>query len=85
MAENRNDTRYRLTDTGLRENEIARLKLEKDVAQFLKNGGKVQQIPYGATALNPVGPSPAFVINRDQAQAIKQHWKEESYANTKKK
>jgi hypothetical protein len=85
MAENRNDTRYRLTDTGLRENEIARLKLEKDIEAFKKAGGEIKQIPYGATALNPLGPTPAFVINREQAQVIKQHWKEDGYANKKKK
>jgi hypothetical protein len=62
MADNRNDTRYRLTDTGLRENEIVRLKLEKHMEDFFKRGGKIKHIPIGATAKNPLGQH-NFVIN----------------------
>lgn len=70
----RNDERYRLTDTGHREqSEELRKELEQQVAAFIAKGGKITEVPSGQILYRDL----PFKIKTEKAKA-KQQWKEES-------
>ena len=73
----RDEVHYRFTDTSKREqSEALRKEIEKHTQEFLKRGGKIQQIPIGPIYDQDV----PFTISPASAQQTKQQWKENRVA-----
>ena len=69
----RNEVHYRLTDTSKREqSEALRKEIAQQTKEFLKRGGKIQEIPIGPIYDQDV----PFTISPASAQQTKQQWKE---------
>jgi hypothetical protein len=68
------EDRYRYEESKLRQAVV-----DRDVAEFLRKGGKIQQLPMDATSYDRSGKQPeAFVINNHALppKKSKQNWKE---------